>query len=80
MPKADANNQDYRYSVAEIAVPGYKTTTDGMNLTNTKVTDEKNVTSASGTKTWVGDNEKHVQTPSKYNFYKMGKHTEHQSK
>ncbi|EAC3244492.1 Cna B-type domain-containing protein, partial [Listeria monocytogenes] len=46
------------YSVAEIAVPGYKTTTDGMNLTNTKVTDEKNVTSASGTKTWVGDNEK----------------------
>ncbi|WP_271003210.1 Cna B-type domain-containing protein, partial [Listeria seeligeri] len=38
LPKADANNQDYRYSIAEIAVPGYKTTTDGMNLTNTKVT------------------------------------------
>ncbi|HAM1690170.1 TPA: Cna B-type domain-containing protein [Listeria monocytogenes] len=58
LPKGDANNNDYRYSVTEIAVPGYKTTTDGMNLTNTKVTDEKNVTTASGTKTWVGDNEK----------------------
>ncbi|MBC2260487.1 Cna B-type domain-containing protein [Listeria sp. FSL L7-0091] len=58
LPKADATNKDYRYSVAEIAVPGYKTTTDGMNLTNTKVTDDKNVTTASGTKTWVGDNAK----------------------
>ncbi|EAK8407835.1 Cna B-type domain-containing protein [Listeria monocytogenes] len=58
LPKDDANNNAYRYSVAEIAVPGYKTTSDGMNLTNTKITDEKNVTTASGTKTWVGDNEK----------------------
>ncbi|EAF6699942.1 Cna B-type domain-containing protein [Listeria monocytogenes] len=57
LPKADANNKDYRYSVAETPVPGYKTKTDGMDLINTRVTNEKNTTSASGTKTWKGDTE-----------------------
>ncbi len=52
LPKGDANNNDYRYSVTEIAVPGYKTTTDGMNLTNTKVTDEKKCNYSERTKTW----------------------------
>ena len=38
MPRYDAEGYEYTYSVEEIAVTGYSTTYDGLNITNTLIT------------------------------------------
>ncbi|GAB2024072.1 hypothetical protein OfM1_01420 [Lactovum odontotermitis] len=66
LPKYDANGQLISYTVSEEAVPGYTTTVDGMNITNTRTPAAPPVTpptspaddviSLSGTKTWNDNN------------------------
>ena len=58
LPKADADGNDYVYSLKERAVAGYASTVSGdaksgFTVTNSSISDEK--TSVSGTKSWDDD-------------------------
>ncbi|WP_263849263.1 Cna B-type domain-containing protein [Lacticaseibacillus sharpeae] len=59
LPKYD-DGKAIVYTVAEDAVAGYTTTTDGDNLTNTHTPE---VTAVAGTKTWLDDDDTYGMRP-----------------